>query len=252
MFMKKLAFLLLLISIPLAQGAPLYNPNAYVHARVSSLGWVADDDFSADLIGSIQNYNLSRYSYVWINVTLEYWNPNAVPVIVRDPLDRSADASGGLLVEADHNVTIAMPRDLGCFEVYRQLDTGDEADCKGYVESQFEGMSVNPGLSTVSFSTIVRFNQSNVDDWVPGTYTVYPLSISTVPYFVVKNETGVFDFPGELPEGWGSTQGLGYSVSLFRLPISSILLLYGFPLLVIAVIVAMALKRRKTIKQKEG
>ncbi len=243
--MKFLLFLFIfLLPLQMVYADPVYYPNAYVHARVSSLDWVADDNFSSDIVDGIHNFNLSKYSYVLINVTLEYWNPSAVPVTVHDPFDKSGDASGGLLVEGDNNVSIAMPRDLGCFKVYKQLNTGDDADCKAYVESQFSGMAVKPGLSTVAVSTIVRFNKSNVKDWVPGTYQVYPLAISTVPYFVVKNESGVFDFPGELPNGWGSIKGLGYSASLSgKLPLSSIAILYG-PILLVILFVIWKVKKK--------
>ena len=241
-----LFLLILLLSMQMVDADPTYNPKAYVHARVTSLDWIADEEFSSDLIDEIHNFNLSKYSYVWIHVTLEYWNPSAVPITVHDPFYKAGDASGGLLVEADHNVSIAMPRDLGCFEVYQQLDTGDEADCKAYVESQFEGMSVKSGLNTVEIATIIRFNQSGVDDWIPGTYQVYPLGISTVPYFVIKNESGVFDFPGDLPKGWGSVTGLGYCASLRgALPLSSLAILYG-PILLVMAFVGWKIKKKKS------
>ncbi len=232
MFRTSLILVCFLTLNLLSVNASPFSPNAKIHARVVSLDWVADDDFDVDTVNSIHNFNL-WYSYVRINFTMEYWNTLAVSVAVTDPYDINARPSAGLAVNTDSGVDTRVPRDLGCFGKGITQDD-DPNDCRAYVETIYSRFRIGPGLTKIpNLTTFIRFNQSGVDDWVEGNYTFTFLQYSSIAFHLVKNSTGVFTFSDPLPENWGETLSLGYGVSLGILPLSSILLLYGTPVIVV-------------------
>ncbi len=209
-----------------------YNPNSDFHVRIAEFGWEADETFDNATINSIHNFNLSRYSYVKINFTMEFWNPNAVAVEVGNPMSE-ADASSRLTIETTHEVDTRLPRAGGCFGKGLTQDD-DPNDCTMYVDDYFNTVLLPSGTTQFQRQTFVRFNQSGIDDWIEGEYVFYFRTYSSIAYHLVRNSTGVFTFSDPLPENWGETLSLGYGVSLGILPLSSILLLYGIPIIVVA------------------
>ena len=231
--MKKitLLFLLTLLSIHVANAEQsFYNPNSDFHVRIAEFDWVADDTFDNVTISQIHNFNLSRYSYVKINFTMEFWNPNAVAVEVGNPMS-VADVSSRLAIETNIGVDIRLPRAGGCFGKGITQDE-DPNDCTMYVDDFFNTVLLASGTTRFQRQTFVRFNQSGVDDWLDGEYVFHFRTYSSIAFHLIKNSTGVFTFSDPLPDNWGETISLGYGVSLGILPLSSILLLYGTPVIV--------------------
>ncbi|RMG41860.1 MAG: hypothetical protein D6732_01900 [Methanobacteriota archaeon] len=238
--MKKLPFLLLIILFSISTinaEQSFYSPGSGFHVRIVEFDWMADETFDNATISSINNFNLSRYSYVKINFTMEFWNPNAVAVEVGNPLSE-ADVSSRLTVEATHEIDTRLPRAGGCFGKGLTQDD-DPNDCTMYDDDFFNTVLLSPGTTRFQRQTFVRFNQSGVDDWIEGEYVFYFRTYSSIAFHLVKNSTGVFTFSDPLPENWGRILSLGYGVSLGILPFSSIFLLYGTPVILVGTFLLM-------------
>ncbi len=75
-----LSTIFLLASIP---ANAEYNPDSRLHSRIIIHQYgIVSSQLNSTSPHRFTNFNLSRFSYVGFNVTLEYWNPNAVAVKV--------------------------------------------------------------------------------------------------------------------------------------------------------------------------
>ncbi len=254
--MKPLSLILLLTIIPLAftsqvQAIPGYDPEWRYHLRIVEVSWITHDQFSENLVSKLDNYNLSKFSYILVTFTTEVWNPYAVSISTGSI---ELYKNGTRLVVESNSTKADVADLLGCFNRhgYPKTDPNDTAcsvhpDRKPYIAPS--------GLSRVTGSTIVRFNQSGVLGWPEGNYSVFFWTGSTIPLYVVSNSSGVFQIPGEVPDDWGSIKGLGYSASLSgALPLSSIAILYG-PILLVTFVAYLHIKKKenpKTLNEKES
>lgn len=244
--MKALPLILLLTIIPLAftsqvQAIPGYDPRWPHHLRIVEVSWITHDEFPESLVSKLDNYNLSKFSYILMNFTTEVWNPSAVSILAgsEDVYEKGSQ----LKVDSD-TVTVDVADLLGCFDSHYPPTDPNDKTCS--IQASYDHYVVKSGLSRFAGSVVVRFNQSGVLGWPEGNYSIYHWSGSSIPLYVVSNSSGVYQMPGEVPDGWGSTKGLGYGLTLSgALPLSSLAILYG-PIFVIAAFVGWKLKKRKT------
>ncbi len=248
--MKTFSLILLLTIFTLAftsqvQGIPGYDPEWPNHVRIVEVSWITHDQFPENLASKLDNYNLSKFSYILLTFTTEIWNPSAVPVL-SGSIERYKN---GTRLIVDSNSTKADVADiLGCFNRHGipKTDPNDTACSIHPANEQYVAPS---GLSRVNGSVVVRFNQSGVLGWPEGNYSVFFWTGSSIPLYVVSNSSGVFQIPGEVPDDWGSIKGLGYSASLSgALPLSSIAILYG-PILLVTLVLYWHIKKKKTPKR---
>ncbi len=245
--MKPLSLILLLTIIPLAftsqvQAIPGYDPDWPHHLRIVQVSWITHDQFPENLVSKLDNYNLSKFSYILMNFTTELWNPSAVPVLAGS---MEVYQKGEQLKVESNTTRVDVADLLGCFDSHYPLTDPNDKSCS--VQAPYDHYVAKPGVSRFEGSVVVRFNQSGVLGWPQGNYSVFFWTGSTIPLYVVSNSSGVFQIPGEVPDDWGSIKSLGYRATLSgALPLSSIAILYG-PILLVTAFVGWKLKKRNTL-----
>ncbi len=110
------------------------------------------------MISKLDNYNLSKFSYILLSFTTEIWNPSAVPVFAGS-IERYKN--GTRLIVDSNSTKVDVADILGCFNRHGIPKT-DPNDTPCSIPPAREQYIASSGLSRINGSVVVRFNKPGV------------------------------------------------------------------------------------------